>query len=552
MRHSVLQIDQPLLDQSLVSSESIIVAEAIARGTFRLRETFGDAAFPEWFTLPGNKHLFEIVRFLEDRGAIINERIVLEELGRRKLSEHDPAKIVFPSAMIEAGKNPLGEFELIKQEAEKLRRAYTARMTATLARQSTLNNWDAATLRDKLAPIEFIDEKGRTESSIDRIEVIQASDLITREIDDSQTLLGNRYLCRGKGMFLVGPSGVGKSTMTLGLASAMGAGVPYLGIKPSQKLKVLIVQAENDDGDMIEQLRGAFGSSREGIENICFAVIDHLNGEPLMRVLAQLIAKHKPDILILDCLHAYLGDDPKEIKALSYFLRDLLNPLLRKTGVGVIVVHHTPKTTNQDRTNWNPSDFQYAAAGSAEIANWARAILVLDATAVSDVFRLVAAKRGSRLDDDIWRNGWIPVRHSRTEVIGGEVPLKWEIADEVDLDMIREAAAKKKAARQSYQCTAGHFIDCLPDAGNGIQSCIKSSDLRSILMTKKLCSKDGFAGLKATYIEDGIINVHKIGTTEWVGRREDIEEVMQGASVRSVRHEKSDKADKADKGRCAA
>jgi hypothetical protein len=37
-------------------------------------------------------------------------------------------------------------------------------------------------------------------------------------IDHEQTLLGNRYLCRGGGMFIVAPSGMGKSTLSLQMA----------------------------------------------------------------------------------------------------------------------------------------------------------------------------------------------------------------------------------------------------------------------------------------------------------------------------------------------
>jgi hypothetical protein len=41
-----------------------------------------------------------------------------------------------------------------------------------------------------------------------------------RPIDHEATLLGDRFLCRGGGMFIVAPSGQGKSTLSVQLASA--------------------------------------------------------------------------------------------------------------------------------------------------------------------------------------------------------------------------------------------------------------------------------------------------------------------------------------------
>jgi len=373
--------------------------------------------------------------------------------------------------------------------------------------------------------IDWQDTEGEVNlDSLADIAVFKATELIDKPIDDNQTLLGKRFLCRGGGMFLVGPSGVGKSTLTLGLARALGAGIKYLGIKPSKPLKTIIFQAENDEGDVIEQLRGAYGEHREGIDNISLCHIGHLVGEEFINTIDKIIEENTPDIIIIDCLNAYLGDDAKETKAIGTFLRQQLNPVIKRHQVGVIIVHHTPKTTNQDRTNWNPSDYQYSAAGSAEIANWARAMLVLEATAVPSVFRLVAGKRGARLDDTVWNNGWIPIRHSKISA-EGEPTLRWEIADNVDLDMIKKALIEKRAKRQAYQCSKDEFLAQLPEKGKGKASCIRSGDLRGILQNKQLCSKDGFGGLKLTYANEGIIKTIKVGSTEWVGRPDDIKQM---------------------------
>ena len=512
----------------LPESEAIVIAHAMNFGTSFLKETAGDSSLPEWLGLPSNKTIYRAVETLERHGVIPCLLEVSEQLQR------EGSFTVVESCLKDAVEaSGIALNGVAEQELTKVRKAYIRRETLSTTERASKEKWSATTTQEKLAPLATLEETGKGASLLDGIQVHKAGDLIDKPIDEGQTLLGNRFLCRGGGLFLVGPSGVGKSTLTLGLAAAFGAGIDYLGISPSKPLKTLIVQAENDEGDVIEQIRGAYGSDREGIENLHICPIGHLVGVGLIEAIDRLIKRHAPDIMILDCLHAYLGDDAKESKALGIFLRQLLNPVIKRHGVGAVIVHHTPKTSNQDRTNWNPSDYQYAAAGGAEIANWCRSMLVLEATDVVGVFRLVAAKRGGRIGGEVWKNGWVPIRHSDSTA-GGLPTLRWEVAEGIDLAMIKRAALEKKAAKQSYQCCAGDFIAQLPEAGNGKASCMKSGDLRGILQMKKFCSKDGFGGLKVTYTNDGVIKTLKVGTTEWVGRAEDIDQMEQeGKSCKS-------------------
>lgn len=504
----------------LRESEAIVICYAIDHGTSMIKEVSGDHSLPEWLALEANKTIYKAIETLEKQGGVIlNAREVHDHLCRE-----GNLSCVNPSFRDAIAQSASAIAPIVTQELEKLRVAYIKRSQSRVLERAMREGWSPSVIRDSLEPLVALHESGRSGGILDGINVINAADLIDRSIDEGQTLLGNRFLCRGGGLFLVGPSGVGKSTLTLGLAAPWAAGYEALGIKPVKPLKILIVQAENDEGDVIEQMRGAYGADREGISNLLICPVGHLIGAELIEALDRLIKQNKPDLVVLDCLHAYLGDDAKESKSLGVFLRQLLNPVIKRHEVGVLIVHHTPKTTNQDRSNWIPSDYQYAAAGAAEIANWTRAMLVLEATDVNGVFRLVAAKRGSRIGSDVWNDGWIPIRHSEGKDDGRPV-LKWEIAKGIDLATIQRAAKERRAAKQSYQCSAGDFIAQLPDSGDGQKSCMKSGDLRGILQQKRYCSKDGFGGLKATYAQEGIIKTLKVGTTEWVGRPEDIDQM---------------------------
>ena len=74
--------------------------------------------------------------------------------------------------------------------------------------------------------------------------------------DDPNELIKHRYLCRGSGMLVVGPTGVGKSTFTLQAALCWSVGRDHFGLVPARPLRSLIIQSENDHGDLAEMRDG--------------------------------------------------------------------------------------------------------------------------------------------------------------------------------------------------------------------------------------------------------------------------------------------------------
>jgi len=116
--------------------------------------------------------------------------------------------------------------------------------------------------------------------------------------------------------------------------------------------------------------------------------------------LEPLLAAYKPDILILDPLFAYMGGNASDQKDASTFLRQILDPLIKRHGCAAILVHHTnkPPREPQGKGFKRPtSQSAYDGAGSAELANWPRAVLAISATSTSGTFQLTAGKRGKRL-----------------------------------------------------------------------------------------------------------------------------------------------------------
>jgi len=207
------------------------------------------------------------------------------------------------------------------------------------------------------------------------------------ETNDANTLLGDRFLCRGGGLLFVGSSGIGKSTAAVQMGICWAVGKDCFGITPAKSLKILYVQAENDEGDLSEMRDGVLKHlelTKEQLDilddNFICVLESSRAGKELIEKLDVLLEKYSPDLLILDPALSYIGGNASEQEVVGGFLRNHLNPLLQKSNCGVLIVHHTNKpNAERDGRNKIANDFAYAGTGSAEWANWARAVLVLKA-----------------------------------------------------------------------------------------------------------------------------------------------------------------------------
>ena len=72
---------------------------------------------------------------------------------------------------------------------------------------------------------------------------------------DPNNILGNRWLCKGGSLLIVGQSGTGKSSLMMQAAVHWALGRDFFGIKPVKSLRSIILQAENDALDMGEALQ---------------------------------------------------------------------------------------------------------------------------------------------------------------------------------------------------------------------------------------------------------------------------------------------------------
>jgi len=250
--------------------------------------------------------------------------------------------------------------------------------------------------------------------------------------DDPSELIKSGFLCRQGAALLVGPTHSGKSTMACQLALSWALGRECLGMQPARPLKSLFIQSENSGPDLARMRDGALHglnlSPRERAE-ACAAVHvaseTRLTGESFVRQCVRvLVARYRPDLLWLDPILAFLGGNPSDPAVVSPFLRNWLNSLLIEFDCAAIVLAHSNKPpTGREKSTWTAGDFAYAASGSIEFANWARAVLTIRSVGSHDVFELHAAKRGAALG---WRDtesggGLGYVKHVRLQRVNGTV-----------------------------------------------------------------------------------------------------------------------------------
>lgn len=338
----------------------------------------------------------------------------------------------------------------------------------------------------------------------DWTEELQASDLALPTLpsslleyvphEDEDSLVGNRWLCRGGSLMIVGPSGVGKSSLTMQMAVSWALGLTLFGVVPVRPLKILVVQAENDFGDLAEQMQGV-ANGLELTPDQVKALDDNLKffrdashtGWGWVDHVHRLIRIHKPDVVFADPLLSFVGGDISRQEVCGQFLRNWLGPVSESTGVCWVFVHHTgkPPGDKEARKGWQSSDWAYAGIGSSELTNWARAVLTLR-QAGSGLFSLSFAKRGQRAgakhpEGEPTETVWI--RHSNRGICWEQVDPPEEPAEESGSRNRKPKEPKKtKPERIAAMNLHGFLSGCKPE-GESLRGI--SERLESWLATRK-------------------------------------------------------------------
>jgi len=324
--------------------------------------------------------------------------------------------------------------------------------------------------------------------------------------DDPGEMIGpKRFLCRQALATLVGPSGIGKSTLAMQMSVAFTLGKDIFGFKPKKALKILIIQGENDDGDIAEMRDGAvagLGLTDEEKATVSTNVLccrcNSTTGKKFIHGPVRMnLQRFKPDLLIIDPALCYVGGDTKEQKIVGEFLRTHLLPELQKANCGCVLLHHTNKPPTQNPKGGSSNDDAYAESGSAEFRNVARAVITLRPMGDGTVFELRVPKRGNRLG---WKDEMgQPTTKKYIRHAADRKKLFWEETTEAGA-----TSACAAAQDQKLDAIAERVLNCVPNHGE-----ISQNDLIAAAKTHGISNKACRDAIKVLLAESSVQSTKK-------------------------------------------
>lgn len=432
---------------------------------------------PSHFGDPKHQELWSAITASAPEGGPADEITLiahLQQTGRADLAG-GIAYVNECSSLLTAVGPSVHRWQQIVEEGARQRAV--AREIASLGTMSESGAFTAEELASKAASIAtLVEQRKKGDDGPRRFDVKR---MLAFDRDaDPDAVLGNRWLCRGGSCLLVAQTGAGKSALCTQMALSWALGKPAFGIETKKgPLRSLIVQSENDEGDCSESVQGAFESmgiphdsqlTQDIADRVLFCREAIRTGEDFGKLLREMILSHRADIVWVDPLLGFAGVDLSDQEQASHFLRHIIQPILSETGVILFSIHHTTKPAKPSEKGGavTLSDLSYSGAGSAELANWHRAVMVLqkDATpegqAEQPHYTLRLAKRGGRAgvkdaQGEFTRS--IPIRHAKKPGL-----IAWEVRTDVEATastqpIERKGTAKAFGGSDAYEGSDRHF-----------------------------------------------------------------------------------------------
>jgi len=213
------------------------------------------------------------------------------------------------------------------------------------------------------------------------MEFISAADFMQVEI--TLTPLVEGLLNERESLLICGPSGLGKSVLTLNFALAAGLGgdAGLWGLFPvSRPLRTLFIQSENSAAGTQARLKKiiqAMPELRPALDQIIFPDPHRVTGEltdsTFQARLIDACRRCGADLLVLDPLISFHGQDENDNASMRRSL-DYLSAICDAANVGTLLVHHVGKNTSDNGV--------FAGRGASAIGDWAANILLMKPTEI--------------------------------------------------------------------------------------------------------------------------------------------------------------------------
>ena len=516
--------DQPQHDQE---AEECLISAAFVDGDDTMARCIVGKITPDSFYSPSNRIIFSCALSLYTRGISVDMRILAEELKTtRQLKEVGGiAYLLQLSEKVPTTANVGYYIDSVRKKA--ILRKITAGAAAAM---EAVKNYTGEDVSEMVSPIEeFVQVIRSSENGENRIRGI-GNFAIPDEFDPN-TLLGDRYICRGHACLIVGGSGMGKSTIAYQASILWALGKPFLGIAVTNVkgwLSSVHFQSEDEDGDIAEVRESVFFMlklTKEEMalvnERVVIITEKVLRGEAFISDMAVTARKLKSDLVWINPLHAFMKGDIKDAEAVGKFCREGLNAANRDSLWAYMIPHHTPKPAQASagkdpkEKEWN--EVMYEGAGSADLVNFCRSVQVLKATKNEGEFNIYLAKRGKKADVRIEKESEsgclqlelvtkIPCRHCKEKMPlpGRTKPINvmyWE-GRAADMPTLVKIGGVRDNAGRKASTSNGDFLSAFPHSdteGEDCAACIKTAGMQTS-MSRQVLSKT-----KLRCIEEGLL-----------------------------------------------
>lgn len=467
-----------------LEAEEYLLSCCLLDGSHTLAQCQQGGISAEAFYSAANRLTYEIMLRVHERGQAVDVAVIAEELKASRQLEEVGGYAYLTQV---SGRIPTtAQAQYFIDKVKELHTRREAVKHATSAVEKLFLGDDDVS--DILSSLEQHVSGLRSANTPTESAIPLAAFELPPENDDTSLLGHNRYIGRGDSALLVSSSGMGKSSMNYEWAARAALGMHFLGIATKAPMKSLVIQAEDSPGDVGEvwfSIKESLNLTKDQVAQVMDRVIvvrDKINrGDAFIANLRVLVERHKPDLVWLNPLHAYAGCDISDAKELGRFLREGLNKANRHERFAYMIVHHTPKpvsSKNVAEKKWN--EFMYDAAGSAELVNWARAVITLKPAEREGEFNMILAKRGKRAGVVIEVKGEcsnrlevttkIPCRHStkKVEIEGRKHPFQiiaWEARDP-DGDTAPKAGDSKNKGYFESNYSDGDILTYIPESAS--------------------------------------------------------------------------------------
>ncbi len=192
--------------------------------------------------------------------------------------------------------------------------------------------------------------------------------------DDEIKYLWKPYILRGDVTIMAAAGGTGKTFALCGIAAELSNGrYPLNPFESFDPMTVLFISAEDPDFILRDRMRRA-GADLDRVfildaKNSARLKLSDGFGQPCLSDLETLIEKHKPDLVVIDPMHAFIGSSVKmtEQSVIRPFMQALAS-LAKKHNCAIVDVAHVSKRP----AGANAND---AILGATDIVNAARSVL---------------------------------------------------------------------------------------------------------------------------------------------------------------------------------